>query len=124
MAQLESDLKQKLLDDDDGDKGRQAPDNTGTPRRLAATAMDRYEKEAAREAAEKRAAKPASTWRDSDAKKSKGVFASLMFVLPMLWKGTWWVRVQVVMTAFMIILSKLLNVSANSRSPIPSASSS
>ena len=113
MAQLESDLKQKLLDDDDGDKGRRAPDNSGTPRRLAATAMDRYEKEAAREAAEKKAAKPASTWRETDAKKSKGVFASLMFVLPMLWKGNWWVRLQVILTAFMIILSKLLNVSPN-----------
>ena len=33
-----------------------------------------------------------------------------MFILPMLFKGNWWVKVQVIITFTIIVLAKLLNV--------------
>ena len=46
----------------------------------------------------------------TDSKESKGVWYALKFTLPALWSGGWCVRFQVFLTAFMIVLAKVLNV--------------
>jgi ATP-binding cassette subfamily B protein len=43
-------------------------------------------------------------------KETKGVWYALKFTLPALWQGGFWVKMQVILTIFMIILAKVLNV--------------
>lgn len=35
----------------------------------------------------------------------------IKFTLPFLWKGGWWIRIQTILTFFLLIISRLLNVS-------------
>ena len=46
----------------------------------------------------------------TDSKESKGVWYALKFTLPALWSGGFCLKFQVVLTVFMIILAKVLNV--------------
>lgn len=45
-----------------------------------------------------------------EAKATKGIFYALKFTLPALWSGHWCIKFQVLLTAFMIVLAKVLNV--------------
>ena len=50
------------------------------------------------------------TWNEEAKGESKGIWYAIKFTLPALWSGHWCIKFQVCLTAFMIVLAKVLNV--------------
>ena len=108
-----ADLKKRLLDDDDlpngGFKVTETPqaeraEITDEVRQLKTKAeVDANVQEIAKD-------KDKNSWQDSDATKTYGVMYTLRYILPFLWTGGFWVKIQLVTTIFLIITAKVLNV--------------
>lgn len=117
----EKDLKKGLLDDDDSDiqEGNDGSLNRGrgeselyTPNSLplAKAVNQLQDKEHILQRQEDRK-KQSDTgkWAETDS-QPKGIIYTLRFMLPFLWKGGFWIKFQVLITAMLIVGGKVLNV--------------
>ena len=100
MEKDSKDLKEKLLSNEEQKVAKSGNEEL----------LHRKKDEEDKKVDTKQSKEQTHAWSAAGSKESRGVWYALRFTMPALWKGSWWIRFQVVATLFMIILGKALNV--------------